>query len=407
MNYPWLPHNTDPSNNPTPTEHQNVAPQILGNRQQFYENYMQGCRDFWTDKGKDGRVCDENDEERITHNQHQAHSMVNFTDVGYKKIKAPENVYNMLLDFWNENKDKEEDESWFVGNAFVNYWESQSKMVDVQNHDLKGGGTKLMDAIWDTSVSTISEWTGMDLVPSSLYGIRVYKENAVLNCHVDRLPLISSAIINVAQDVDEPWPLEVIGHDGKAKNITMEPGDMVLYESHSVVHGRPFPLKGRYYANVFIHFEPHPAKSMHDEHDLPAYIQEGSIEAQRYRDGEYDGEIPSPAAMKILNKDDLKNKAHDAAGEGDLDALIEHAKEDMALLHQPDKNGWQPIHEGSRSGSLEVVEFLAAQGVDVNARTHDGTGYSPLAIVEREWGDEHPLYEFLSSLGAFEAGPEF
>lgn len=39
----------------------------------------------------------------------------------------------------------------------------------------------------------------------SLYGIRVYKEGAVLAPHVDRLPLVSSAIINVAQDVDEPW----------------------------------------------------------------------------------------------------------------------------------------------------------------------------------------------------------
>jgi hypothetical protein len=39
------------------------------------------------------------------------------------------------------------------------------------------------------------------------------------------------------QDVDEPWPLEVIGHDGKAYNVTMEPGDLVLYESHSILHG--------------------------------------------------------------------------------------------------------------------------------------------------------------------------
>lgn len=29
----------------------------------------------------------------------------------------------------------------------------------------------------------------------------------------------------------------------------MEPGDMVLYESGSLIHGRPFPLKGRYYAS--------------------------------------------------------------------------------------------------------------------------------------------------------------
>jgi prolyl 4-hydroxylase len=29
----------------------------------------------------------------------------------------------------------------------------------------------------------------------------------------------------------------------------------VLYESHTVVHGRPFPLDGSYFANVFVHFE--------------------------------------------------------------------------------------------------------------------------------------------------------
>jgi hypothetical protein len=66
---------------------------------------------------------------------------------------------------------------------------------------------------------------------------------------------VSSAIINVAQDVDEPWPLEVWGLDGKPYNITMEPGDMVLYESHSVIHGRPFPMNGKYYANIFLHYE--------------------------------------------------------------------------------------------------------------------------------------------------------
>lgn len=71
--------------------------------------------------------------------------------------------------------------------------------------------------------------------------------------------MITSAIINVDQDVGnmyEPWPLEVYGHDGRAQNITMIPGDMVLYESHSVLHGRPFPMKGKYYANIFVHFKP-------------------------------------------------------------------------------------------------------------------------------------------------------
>lgn len=49
------------------------------------------------------------------------------------------------------------------------------------------------------------EWTGEELTQCSLYGIRVYHTDAVLATHVDRLPLVSSAIINVAQDLDEPW----------------------------------------------------------------------------------------------------------------------------------------------------------------------------------------------------------
>jgi prolyl 4-hydroxylase len=75
----------------------------------------------------------------------------------------------------------------------------------------------------------VQEWTGQDLTQCSLYGIRVYTEGSILATHVDRLPLVSSAIINVAQDLDEPWPIEVYGYDGKATNVNMEPGDMVLY----------------------------------------------------------------------------------------------------------------------------------------------------------------------------------
>ncbi len=64
---------------------------------------------------------------------------------------------------------------------------------------------------------------------------------------VNRLPLVSSAIILVAQDADEPWPIEVYDHTGKAHNVTMLPGDMVLYESHTVLQGRPFPTNDHYY----------------------------------------------------------------------------------------------------------------------------------------------------------------
>lgn len=71
---------------------------------------------------------------------------------------------------------------------------------------------------------------------------------------VDRLPLVTSCIIQVSQDLDEDWPIEVYDHDGQAHNVTMKPGDMVLYESHTVLHGRPFPLKGRHYVRALTLF---------------------------------------------------------------------------------------------------------------------------------------------------------
>ena len=88
---------------------------------------------------------------------------------------------------------------------YVNHWDTQSYMVSVDDKNLKWGGTVLKHHIWNAARDTIQEWTGQQLAECSLYGIRVYKEGAVLAPHVDRLPLVSSAIINVDQDVDEPW----------------------------------------------------------------------------------------------------------------------------------------------------------------------------------------------------------
>jgi prolyl 4-hydroxylase len=101
-------------------------------------------------------------------------------------------------------------------------------MVSIEDPTLEGAGYELKDAIWDAAKETIEEWTQMEQQPTSMYGIRVYTTGAILSPHVDRLPLVSSAIVNVAQDLSEDWPLEIYDRNGNAVNITMEPGDMVL-----------------------------------------------------------------------------------------------------------------------------------------------------------------------------------
>lgn len=258
----------------------------------------------------------------------------------------------------------------------------------------------MKSAIWDAARETIQEWTGEELTECSLYGIRVYTEGSVLAPHVDRLPLVSSAIINVAQDVDEPWVLEVYGHDGKATNVTMEPGDMVLYESHSVIHGRPYPLKGRYYANIFIHFEPTGHSLRHnskpEEGDVHEKYRDATARGAGGHEADQAGDLPSyliPGTPEEANwrrrhphgKRSARNSfttgstpAHLAAQKGDLTSLAQAVEKDKSIIHAEDENGWKPIHEASRGGHTEVVEFLYKHGADVNARTSEGAGGTPL-----------------------------
>ena len=95
------------------------------------------------------------------------------------------------------------------------------------------------------------------LVHTSTYGIRRYTNGSTLQAHVDVVATHAvSAILNVGQDVDSDWPLQIMGHDGQAHSVVMAPGDMVLYESAKAIHARMIPLNGTSYDNVFVHFRP-------------------------------------------------------------------------------------------------------------------------------------------------------
>ena len=43
---------------------------------------------------------------------------------------------------------------------------------------------------------------------------------------------------------------------GKNVNVTLKPGEMVMYEGAVVPHGRPYPLNGDFYENLFVHYRP-------------------------------------------------------------------------------------------------------------------------------------------------------
>eukprot|EP00934_Nitzschia_sp_Nitz4_P009460 Nitzschia sp. Nitz4//scaffold43_size134323//70752//72216//NITZ4_003303-RA/size134323-processed-gene-0.52-mRNA-1//-1//CDS//3329551960//9450//frame0 len=374
---------------------------LLGDRKAIYDEYMDGCREHWGAKG--AKRCNQNEKERFEMSIRQPKSMVNYTSTGFKKIKAPPKLWKLLSEYWEANKDDKVIEDWGIGNVYTNNWKAPTYMVSVENPDMEGGGPYMKSKVWEAARPTLEAWTGMKLRPSSLYGIRIYTEGAILSPHVDRLPLVSSCIINVAQDVDEPWELEVYDRHDRAVNVTMEPGDMVLYESGSLMHGRPFPLKGNYYANIFIHFEPTGELLDGGWVDLddfyPPYILPGSPEQANWK-------RRNPGGWKHGAPTSAQSEGHAAAAAGDVEALEELAAEDKRVLHMKDGNGWQPIHEAIRAGHLDAVKLLVEHGADINAVTNEGMGVSPYNIAVTSHSIKHPVAEYLASLGAVDVGPD-
>mmetsp|Transcript_16020 Transcript_16020/g.44367 ORF Transcript_16020/g.44367 Transcript_16020/m.44367 type:complete len:419 (-) Transcript_16020:242-1498(-) len=379
--------------------------ELLGDRFHVYEEYMAGCRAKWGEKG--AKRCDSAEKDRLEMSRRQPQSMVNYTSTGFKKLRAPKPLFDLLQNYWNENRDEMQVENWGIGNIYTNNWAADSYMVSVENSKLRGGGPRFKQKIWDAARPTIEEWTGMELSPSSLYGIRVYQEGAVLAPHVDRLPLVSSCIINVDQDVDEPWILEVYDRHDRAVNVTMEPGDMVLYESGSLVHGRPYPLKGRFFANIFIHFEPTgqhlDSKEWEDIDDFfPPYLvtdSEWTDTWARRNPGGWRKHSPSAAGVS-------RPRAHVAAATGDLEELKRLAGKDKAALTRKDENGWQPLHEAVRAGDVDAVTVLVENGADINAVTNGNQGMSPYNIALMSHSKDHAVARYLASMNAKNIGPE-
>mmetsp|Transcript_4709 Transcript_4709/g.7336 ORF Transcript_4709/g.7336 Transcript_4709/m.7336 type:complete len:447 (+) Transcript_4709:128-1468(+) len=368
---------------------------VLGEHvQSKYDNFILGCN-VATYKGdspikaRENEQCNIEDADRTKKNREQPVSVYNFTKEGYKKIRAPTELFSLIKEYWRKNRDLAEPE-FDEMNVFYNGWESPTTIAHI-GHEHTGGSPKLEKKIYNLTRPLLEEWTGQYLSPVSVYGIRIYQNGSILAPHVDRMPLVTSAIILVDQDVDEPWPLEVYGHDGKATNVTMEPGDMVLYESHSVIHGRPFPMVGKYFANLFVHFEPlAPLEggSCYDpELGLPPYLIPGSSWEKEWRSKHPQGWRPYEADVLLMAKS------------GNTEKLKEIVRYNPNAIHKADeKTGWTALHAAVRSGIVEVAKFILDQGADKNLLT--GGGFSPLFISYKNFGEKHPMTQFLESIGA-------
>ena len=139
-------------------------------------------------------------------------------------------------------------------------------------------GDPMMDSMMMAHGKKIEEVTGMTLAPSYTY-YRMYLNGAILKRHKDRPSCEISATICIEQDTDngKPWPIWLLNNKNYAgykyeplfalsqkkslsdrrligcKEISMNPGDVLLYQGINVLHWRD-PLEGNFSKNIFVHY---------------------------------------------------------------------------------------------------------------------------------------------------------
>jgi prolyl 4-hydroxylase len=174
-----------------------------------------------------------------------------YTLEGFSKAKIPGSLFRQLQRFNNDNTAnfKEEIVEGFIsgqGNSGTTLLASPQQLSDDIHKQLQ---------------PLLEKWSGIELQPTSVYGIRQYLRGAQLKMHRDRQNThIISAVLNIAQDIDEDWYLHIDDHFFRRHKVSLLPGEMLFYEGASLAHGRPEPLKGRSYNNIFVHYQPRTAK---------------------------------------------------------------------------------------------------------------------------------------------------
>ena len=332
------------------------------------DQILRECIDFYESTVE---RCIENEQERVLHNlQHFGSVQGTATKQGSHKVVLSRNAFTLVERKWARSKDNWREESWPAGDTTSNHWASPTFRVALGGSGLHGETEKLRTIIVESAQESLEKWTGEKLqLTSGPSSIRVYSSGAIVSPHANRLSQVfASAIINVAQDVKEPWPLVVVSSDGITREITLLPGEMALIESSSTIRGFPYALQGKFMANLIVHFE-----------------------------------MISPAHVHMVTVEDEIDMA---AQNGDATKLSQWLHEDADLAHLQDENGWTPLHEAARAGSIETVEILLQYGADLNRRTFGGTGGTALYYALKYLGERHPMSDFLVAVGGVMIAPE-
>lgn len=183
-----------------------------------------------------------------------------YTASGFTIIATPEFVQEDLLTVLQQSRN-------------TSYWEFPEHSFSLLSEFPNGTATSRKIDVPQRQQSfalyqlgaAVARWSNQSVSLPKFYGLRQYRRGSTLGMHLDAIRQVRkghldarvlSAIVHVAQRTEEDWPLCIEDNDGRLHNVTMQPGQTILYESARLAHGRPFPLIGDEYVSAFIHFKP-------------------------------------------------------------------------------------------------------------------------------------------------------
>jgi len=138
--------------------------------------------------------CRDDEAYRMEMNRLQPEAMRNFTQIGFDLVPAPKDVFEQIQSLWKENRHRAQIE-WNEPTIFHNHIDSPTRYLSLEEED-----PTLAAHLVKNVRDVLEEWTDQHLRPTSLYGMREYSEGALLAPHVDRFPLIVSAIVSIDQE---------------------------------------------------------------------------------------------------------------------------------------------------------------------------------------------------------------
>lgn len=174
----------------------------------------------------------------------------NFTVKGFKKSRLDPTLYKRIEHYYRENLQSSHAEVVEGGYIYSEGPSPNASTVLELPQDFRAEIHRALQR-------ELIEWSGVNLKPTYVYGIRIYHRGAVLKLHRDRPDThIISAIINVDQKVNTPWPLVIEDNYYRVHQVDLQPGDIVYYEGARLIHGRPTAFDGEHFANIFCHYIP-------------------------------------------------------------------------------------------------------------------------------------------------------